>query len=250
MQLWIIIPAYNEEDRIKPTLRDYSKAVWLSGISSRIVVVSDSVDKTDKIVTKFSKQAKNVKLIKNKVRKGKGYAIIMGFKYAMKNAKHNSLIGFVDADDAVTAKEYGKMVKILLDENADGIIASRYTKGSKTVDLERKRVLASRGYNLLARALFGIGFNDTQCGAKIFRYDALKRVVNRVILTGAGFDLNILYELKRQGAKIVETGITYVHKKGGTTNKNFLLSIIRLFLSTLYLRAWYFIHRGEHFELS
>ncbi len=240
MQLWIILPAYNEGKRIYATLEDYSKASWPSGISSRIVVVSDSTDETNSIVTKFAKRAGNITLIKNKVRKGKGYAILKGFRYAIKNADHRSLIGFVDADDAVPSKEYSRMIKIMINKNADGIVASRYARDSvNVVKLKTQRVLASRCYNLLVRVIFGINLSDTQCGAKIFRYDALRKVIGRIVLLDVSFDLNILYEMKRAGFNIIEAGIVYLDKKGSSMNIKLPLRSAQMFIVAIGFRIYH-----------
>ena len=145
-----------------------------------------------------------------------------GFRYAMTRSR-DSVIGFVDADDAVLAKEFGKLIERLVSSRRiDGVIASRYSNGGSIegrIGLGRK--VASRAYNLLVRLLFRIGFSDTQCGGKVFRAEALSEVVGLVDIKGMSFDINLLYELKIKGYKIIEEGVRYRQRNEGTNIRIF-----------------------------
>jgi hypothetical protein len=76
-------------------------------------------------------------------------------------------------------------------------------------DLTTTRFIASRGYNIMIRALFGLDYTDTQCGAKFFKADALQIILKRIKLTDLSFDINLLYELHRAGFNVKEVPITY-----------------------------------------
>ncbi|MEK6817721.1 MAG: glycosyltransferase [Nanoarchaeota archaeon] len=165
----IIIPAYNEEKRIGKTLEQNLK--FFKELQKKkildfeiIVVVNGSRDKTIDIVKEFSKKNKELKYL-NLKRGAKGYAVIEGFKEALKS--DSNLIGFKDADMATSPEAYYDLIKNI--GNADGIIASRYVDGAiinPKPTLERR--IASRIYNLFIRFLFFLPYRDTQCGAKIF----------------------------------------------------------------------------------
>ncbi len=215
MIAWIVMPARNEEHRIGHALEDYSQK--LKGRSTGIVVVSSSSDGTDKIVEGYSRRYNFVKLIKSAERDGNGGAIINGFRYALRG--HPKFIGFVDADDSVGSAQFLKMLSLLKkDKKISGVIASRYVKGSKiNGTMPFSRLVASRLYNILVRALFRIDVKDTQCGAKIFRSAALKGVVEGLTILGMSFDIDLLYSLKLKGKKVKEFGVVYDQVNEGTS---------------------------------
>ncbi len=217
MEIYVIIPAKNEADRIARTLADYSRLK--SGSEHvRIVVVSESDDGTDDIVKEFGKRNDNITLLRAGMGSGKGGAIMKGFRYAMARSG-KCIVGFADADDAVTAKEFGKLLKRLAaSKEIAGVIASRYSDGGSIAGrIGLRRKIASRAYNALVRILFRIGFSDTQCGAKVFRSDALGRVIRLVDINGMSFDINLLYELKIKGYRVVEEGVRYRQMNDGTS---------------------------------
>ena len=217
MEIYVIIPARNEASRIARTLSDYSRLEFDSK-RIRVVVVSESEDGTDDIVRKFGKLNRNIALLKAGRETGKGGAIMRGFRYAMAQSG-KCIVGFADADDAVTAKEFAKLLRRLASSNEiAGVIASRYSNGGSIegrIGLRRK--IASRAYNALVRTLFRIGFRDTQCGAKVFRSEALSKVIGLVDINGMSFDINLLYELKIKGYRVVEEGVRYKQLNDGTS---------------------------------
>lgn len=215
MITWIVIPARNEAQRIVPTMKEYAKGIHGKGIG--IVVVSSSTDGTDRIISMYSKKYNFIKLIKNREEEGKGGAIIKGFMYAMK--KNPSFIGFLDADGSVGCNEFLRMLSILRnDKRLDGVIASRYSKGGKiNGSLPISRFIASRAYNMLIRSLFKINVKDTQCGAKIFRANALSKVIGSLTILGMSFDVDLLYSLKLSGRIIKEIGVKYNQSNEGTS---------------------------------
>lgn len=206
MKLAIVMPAYNEEKRIGGTLEAYSnhfeslkKAKKLD--YSIIVVINNTKDRTEEIVKKLRKSNKNLFYI-NLKRGGKGYAIKEGFREALKDKNHD-LIGFVDADMSTRPEEYARLVSRL--GKADGVIASRYMKGSIVRPKPTlKRIIASRVYNLLIKVLFSTRCVDTQCGAKIFKREVIAKVLPNLVQTKWAVDVDILFNAKRAGFRIKE----------------------------------------------
>lgn len=205
-KLVIIIPAYNEEKRIAGTLEEYGK--FFTNLkktkkldSEILVVINNTHDLTEEIVKKYRKKYKIIKYLNFK-QGGKGFAIMEGFKEALKDKK-NSLIGFVDADMATGPKAFYDLVKNIGD--CDGIIASRWIKGSivKTKQTFLRRIL-SRGFNLITRAMFFMPYRDTQCGAKVFRRRILEQITPELNITQWAFDVNLLYLCRKKGFKIRE----------------------------------------------
>ncbi len=230
----IIIPAYNEEKRIKETLEQnlkFFKELKKNKILDFeiIVAVNGSKDKTIDIVKYFAKKNKELKYL-NLKRGAKGYAVIEGFKEALKS--DSSLIGFKDADMATKPEAYYELIKNI--GNADGIIASRYLRGAiinPKPTLER--IFASRIFNFMIRIILGLKFNDTQCGAKLFKRNVLEKTIPKLTFSQLAFDVDILYNMKKLGFKIKEIPTTWSDEEYSKVNFSkagpwMALAIIRL----------------------
>lgn len=219
MRLSIIIPAYNEEKRIEEKLAVYSK--YLSNLMKEkkidyeiLVVINATKDKTLEIVKRFSKSNSNIRYL-NLEKGGKGYAIIEGFKDALK--RKNDFIGFVDADLATSPEAYYNLLTSTKD--ADGVIASRYLKSS-VVDPKPtiQRIFASRIYNFLLRLLFSLPYRDTQCGAKIFRRAVLEKIIPSLTITQWAIDIDLIYNARKAGFKIKEAPTVWSDRAYSTIN--------------------------------
>ena len=229
MRLSIVIPAYNEENRIKNTLDNYHNffSKEFGKNFEIIVIVNGSGDKTQEVVKSLAFKYKQIKFKNFPDKIGKGGAIIEGFKIA-----DGDFIGFVDADMATTPSAFYDLIRNL--GNYDGIVASRWIRGAK---IDRKqplsRRIASRGFNIIVRLLFNITIRDTQCGAKLFTKDAVKSVVNDLGITQWGFDVDLLYKLKKKNFKVKEIPTVWNDKEGsklkiGRTSWQMFLSVARL----------------------
>jgi len=229
MKLSIVIPAYNEENRIKNTLDSYYNffSKEFGKDFEIIVIVNGSDDTTQEVVKSLAFKYKQIKFKNFPDKIGKGGAIIEGFKIA-----DGDLIGFVDADMATTSETFYDLIRNL--GNYDGVVASRWIKGAK---INRKqpisRRIASRGFNIIVRLLFNIRIRDTQCGAKLFTKNVVKSVVNDLGITQWGFDVDLLYLIKKRHFKIIEIPTVWNDKEGsklkiGRTSWQMFLSVARL----------------------
>ncbi len=208
----IIIPAHNEEKRIGNTLNGYltyfKKQIKNGKIKSfKIIVVANACsDKTLDVVQPYVGRFLE---ILNFVKGGKGFAVIEGFKHAIK--KNYPLIGFIDADMSTKPEEFYRLICKL--DGADGVIASRYLpKAILSPPNTFMRRTASRIYNFFIRAMLLIPFRDTQCGAKIFRRGALKEIVHVMGMTQWAFDIEMLYLLHVKKFKIIEIPTVWSNK--------------------------------------
>lgn len=240
MNLSIIIPAYNEEQRIEKTLESYSNfySKKLKTDFEIIVVLNGCIDNTLGIVSEYSKKRKFIKHYNFKERIGKGGAIIEGFK-----AAKGSLIGYVDADLATSPEAFYDLIEKI--RGYDGIIASRYLKNSIVSKKQPiQRIIASRIFNVLVRIIFDMKFHDTQCGAKLFKKNAIDSIKNDLGITQFSFDIDLLYRLKLKGFKIAECPTIWNDQKDSKlvlkkTVPNMFFSIVRLRL--LYSRLKFMV---------
>jgi dolichol-phosphate mannosyltransferase len=203
----LIIPAYNEESRIEASV-----AIYANHFSNReiIVVCNGCVDDTPNIVSDLCDKYPNIKHLNFREKLGKGGAIKEAFKIAK-----GDIIGFVDADESVDPKDVDSMIEAL--SHSDGVIASRRLRNSKILIKQPfNRRIASKVFNIFVRAVFGLNFKDTQCGAKVFRKRAIQKVLPILRTSGFEFDVELLWRLKRLDFNVIEFPITWKHSAGST----------------------------------
>ena len=233
------MPAYNEEKRIGSTLEAYAtlfdNLVKQKKLDYQIlVVINGTTDKTREVVSKISKKYNKIKWIES-VRRGKGFAIMEGFKKSLE--ENFELIGFVDADMATPPEAYYALVKNI--NNYDGIIGSRWVNGAKVSKRTFLRAILSKGFNTIVRILFLIKQRDTQCGAKIFKNKVIKKIINELYSTEWAFDVNLLYLCKRYNFKIKEFPTIWTDKEDSKIE--IMKTPVQMFSGVLRLRLMYSI---------
>lgn len=244
MKLEIVIPAHNEEFRIPKTLKEYLNFFNKQNLNYEIIVVLNATkDNTRKVVESF--KSKHIKIIEFE-KGGKGFAVIEGFKEALKSDAE--FIGFVDADCSTPPEAFYDLYKNI--GNYDGVIANRWDKRSKikTKQTTLRRFL-SRIFNFTVRALFLFNHRDTQCGAKLFRREILKKVIPKLGNTEWTFDVDMLFYMRREKAKILSIPTTWNDTANSKLNLKktpvtILLSLIRLRLLHSPLRFMIRLYRG------
>ena len=227
--LSIVLPAYNEEKRILPTLEAYSKHFLnVTKDFELIVVVNNSNDKTFDIAMEFKDTHHFVKVVNIKKKVGKGGAIISGLKKAK-----GDILGFMDADDAFALEDISKLLEEIADGRIDVGIASKW-KGKHIweVDEPLSRKILSRGWNLLVRFLLHLHYSDTQAGAKFFTKDAWEQIPKDFIGRGFEFDADILSRFYEQGFRIKEF---YVRNKYKEMSKFKIRNSWEMFINLFYI---------------
>jgi glycosyltransferase involved in cell wall biosynthesis len=198
----IIIPAYNEGERIRELLDQ------IPGTPGQYIIVCDGDDATPAIVRAFSTTCPDVDLLclTYPRRLGKGGAIREGFARAAA-----PFVGYMDADGSAAISQMQGLIAEL--DGADAVIGSRWLPASNiTVRQGITRQLESRVFNLLIRLLFSLHYSDTQCGAKVFKKAAIDAVIGDMVSTGFEFDVELLWRLSRRGFRIRECPITWQNK--------------------------------------
>ena len=200
----IIIPAYNERNRIKKSIDSYIPVIESFNLPYEIIVVIDGNDRTEDVIRHY----KNLKYFKSNVRLGKGGAVKKGLLMAQ-----YQYVGFIDADGSLNPDDFKKMLQLI--QGHCCVISSRYVRESKWINKEPLfNRFASRAFNIIVNLVLHLKVKDTQCGAKFFKSDIINDVIPHIQVSNRTFDVDILYHIKRQGYNIKEIPVTWNHNKG------------------------------------
>jgi dolichyl-phosphate beta-glucosyltransferase len=206
----IIIPAYNESGRIRPTLDEVLRYSQEHNWDVEILVVDDgSRDDTTAITREYGRVYPQVVLVDNPENHGKGFSVRAGMLQA-----RGDICLFTDADLSSPMTE-AKLLFEAIAAGADIAIGSRWLRAE--LQTERQplyRQLFGRIFNLVLRVVLGLNFADTQCGFKAFRRDAAQRVFPLQKIERWGFDPEILFVARKLGLVVKEVPVIWAHSEG------------------------------------
>ena len=234
----IVIPAYNESDRLGASLEKVLGYVHAQGWDAEVIVVNDgSRDNTAEIVLDCMAKDSIVKLLENPGNRGKGYSVRNGVLHAL-----GRIILFTDADLSSPIEEAPRLLGAL-DAGADIAIGSRWLRTEmQTQRQPLHRQLFGRVFNLLLRMTLGLQFADTQCGFKAFKRAAAQAIFPLQKIERWGFDPEILFLARKMGYKVEEVPVLWGHSGGARINP--VIDGARMFQEMLRVR-WYSI-AGEY----
>jgi dolichyl-phosphate beta-glucosyltransferase len=203
--LSLVIPAYNEEDRLGETLREDINYLSQLGIAWEIIIVDDgSYDQTARIAQEFvSQQTGFIRFLRLPRNRGKGAAVQLGVMNAI-----GRYIIIADADNATPIEEAGRFLAEAKEDEI--VIGSRYVESANIEKKQSKwRVRIGRLGNVLIRFFLVDGIADTQCGFKLFPAAIAKDLFSKQRIERWGFDMEILSIAQGLGIPIRERGITW-----------------------------------------
>ena len=201
--LSIIIPAYNEEDRLPNTLEQVTTFLNSQAYPAEVLVVENgSQDRTLEIARDFSRRFPYVKALHVDGR-GKGLAV----KYGMQQATGDYRF-ICDADLSMPIKEVNCFIPPILPV-MDIAIASREAPGAVRYNEPLYRHLTGRFFNLVVRLLALPGLHDTQCGFKCFRGAVADEIFPLQTIDGWSFDVEVLFIARQRGYKILEIPVPW-----------------------------------------
>ena len=228
----IVIPAFNESSRLRPTLDKLLAYVHEQNWDVEILVVNDgSKDDTAQVVREYGKIHPEILLIENPGNRGKGYSVRNGMLHS-----RGDICLFTDADLSAPIEEAGKLLSAI-NKGADVAMGSRWL--NTELQTERQplyRQAFGRIYNMVLRIVLGMKFVDTQCGFKAFRRSAVQRIFPLQKIERWGFDPEILFLAHRAGLRVDEVPVVWAHSEG--TRLNPLRDGIKMFGEVLRIR-WY-----------
>jgi dolichyl-phosphate beta-glucosyltransferase len=194
----VVVPAYNEAERIGPTLerltRELSDLREVGGLE--LLVVDDgSSDATAGNAARFS----DVEVVAHRTNRGKGAAVRTGML-----AAHSDLVAFTDADLAYQPDQL-RTVFAELEHGYDVVVGSRRHPDSSTVVAASVlRSVGSRVINWLTRLVLDGSYRDTQSGLKGFQAEAARVIFTHTTIDGMGFDVEVLCLAERYALSVRE----------------------------------------------
>ena len=224
----IIIPAYNEENRLPGTLEQVFHFLTKQPFTSEIIIVENgSADRTFEIAQEFAARHENVHVLQNDKR-GKGLAIQHGVRTAV-----GEYIFLCDADLSMPVEDISKFIPPQLN-GVDIAIASREAPGSVRYNEPYYRHFTGRVFNTLIRLLVLPSLQDTQCGFKCIRDEVARDIFPLQTLTGWAFDVELLYIARHRGYRVAEVPIHWYFN--ADSKISVFRDSLRMFLDLLRIR--------------
>jgi dolichyl-phosphate beta-glucosyltransferase len=215
VDLSIIVPAYNEQHRLPPTLERLHAFLAAQPLRYEIVVVDDgSRDETCRVVEEAMPRIAGLRLIRQLPNRGKGAAVRRGMLEA-----RGQLRVMCDADCSMPPEQLPRLLAPIIGCTAEISIGSRYAEGAKS-DVKQPfyRVLWSRIANKVIQRSLVPGVRDTQCGFKAFTAEAARDLFRLARIDGWAFDLEILALARRRGFTIAEVGVEWTDDRRSRIN--------------------------------
>jgi len=215
VDLSIVVPAYNEEHRIAPTLARLSAYLSSQAMRWEIVVVDDgSRDATCAVVEAAMARIPQLRLVRQTPNRGKGAAVRLGMREARGQIRVMS-----DADGSMPPEQLPRLLAPILACTAEIAIGSRYADGARSnIKQPWYRVVWSRLANRVIQRSLVPGVRDTQCGFKAFTAEAARALFGVGRIDGWAFDLEILALARRTGFAIAEVGVEWTDDRRSRVN--------------------------------
>src|SRR5688572_11536128 len=230
--LSIIIPAYNEENRLPRTLEQIFLFLNKQDFSFEVLVVENgSSDRTFEVAKEYQQTHPSL-IILQEEKRGKGNAVKRGMLEAQGEYRF-----ICDADLSMPIEELSKFLPPQLTD-FDIAIGSREAEGAIRFNEPSYRHLGGRAINFLIQLLILPNLNDTQCGFKCFRAETTESLFRQQTLPGWSFDFEILYLARRKKLRIKEIPIHWYFDENSKVNAvkdalTMISDIFRIHLNTL-----------------
>ncbi|MEM2876429.1 MAG: polyprenol monophosphomannose synthase [Candidatus Bathyarchaeia archaeon] len=223
----VILPTFCEAQNIEELIKRLEELkldLWI------VVVDDSSPDGTAEVVKRIMEIYDNITLIERPRKLGIGAAILTGLEFISSSGKRVDYVSVMDADLSHDPKELPMLVNGVC--CSDVVVGSRYVRGGKIEGWGLSRRLISRIANLLANKILRLGIRDATSGYRVYRLEALLKVIDRIENMGFSFQVESLYRLIKSGFSVEEKPIKFVNRKRGSSklNSREILSFIRTLL--------------------
>ena len=203
--LTVVVPAYNEEERLARSLPAITAYLDAEKIASEIIVVDDgSTDGTARIAGEHLTPPRG-RLLRSPENLGKGSAVRQGIL-----AARGSWVLLTDADLSTPIEEHAKLAAVARDHDVDVVIGSRALPGSQVeVHQNLLRETMGKTFNVFVRSVMGLPFHDTQCGFKLMGRQRVQPLFELMRVDGFAYDVELLFLCKQFGIPVHEVPVTW-----------------------------------------
>lgn len=237
--LSIIIPAYNEEQRLPDTLERVCSFLAGQTYTAEVLVVENgSTDRTFEIAHEFAQRYSQLRVLQEDGR-GKGLAVRAGMLEAGGEYRF-----MCDADLSMPIAEVNRFLPPILSD-FDIAIGSREAPGAVRYDEPQYRHLGGRAVNSMIRLLALPGLQDTQCGFKCFRAPVAEELFRSQTLMGWSFDIELLYVARAHNYRIVEIPIPWYFNPESKLNVVQDAVKMGVDIFTIHYNAWRGMYNGQ-----
>jgi glycosyltransferase involved in cell wall biosynthesis len=199
----VIVPVYNEERDLGPSIRRLHEFLRAFPFSAVITIADNaSRDGTLALATRLSVELPGVRVI-HLDQKGRGRALRKAW-----SESEAEVVAYMDVDLSTDLKALLPLVAPIISGHSDLAIGSRLARGART-KRGPKREFISRAYMLILRILLGAGFTDAQCGFKAVRASRARELVNVVEDNTWFFDTELLILAQRRGLRVHEVPVDW-----------------------------------------
>jgi len=232
-KLSVVMPAYNEGDKIYNNLMTASACLKGFCADYELVVVNDgSRDRTGEEIIRAASGDEHIRAVSYETNRGKGNAIREGV-----HATTGDLIAFLDADLDISPSHLERYLEELKRQSADIVIGSKMHRDSQ-LEYPASRRFVSFCYYVILKTLFHLHVKDTQTGIKLFRAEVIKSIIGMVRTSGYTYDIEILAVAARFGYRIIEQPVTLKFTRREAFGRIKLKDILRMAKDTLSIFYW------------
>ncbi len=237
-KLSVVLPAYNEGERIYENLRTVSSCLREFCGEYELIAVNDgSSDHTLAEITRAAAEDEHIRPVTYEQNRGKGNAIKAGV-----HAAAGDYIAFLDADLDISPSHLKSYLEEMDRQSADIVIGSKMHRESR-LEYPALRKFVSICYFIVLKLLFRLNVKDTQTGIKLFRSEVIKNIIGMVRTSGYAYDIEILAIAARFGYRIIEQPITLKYTRQDAFGRIRLRDILRMAKDTLSIFYWLKIKR-------
>jgi len=232
-KLAVIVPAFNESRRLTDNLLTLLSYLDTFRPEAELIVVDDgSTDGTAEVAQELFSHRPDVpaRVLRHAQNHGKGHAVRAGLL-----AAKAPIALFSDADLSTPITELPKMVEPIERNDYDIVLGSRALDRSLIGQRQPwRREQGGKIFNLIVRLTTGLPFSDTQCGFKAFRMETARPIIARGRSEGFGFDVELLYQARSAGLRMLEVPVRWDHNAGSKVHV--VRDSLRMFAEVVSLR--------------
>jgi dolichol-phosphate mannosyltransferase len=239
VKVLIVLPTYNEVENIEKMLRSVREVMPDAGI---LVVDDGSPDGTADVAERVGKEVGGVEILRRTEKSGLGSAYRAGFAWGLERGWE----AFVEMDcDFSHDPEALPGLVAPLDEGVDLSVGSRYVPGGEIPNWSSGRRFISRGGNIYADILLGLGVKDSTSGFRAYRGEILRKIdLGTVRAEGYGFQIEMVHQVLDHGGRVSEVPIRFVDRVEGTSKMSMSI-VVEAFVLVTWWSALRFLRSAK-----